>query len=121
MTVLTEGTHAGEFIVSEANGKRSREAITVLSGETLEAGHIVGIETASGKYKEWNPGNTDGSETAAGVLFEAVDASAADADGVAVVRDAEINRGEVVYFTGATPAHHDIAATQLATMGIIAR
>jgi hypothetical protein len=32
MPELTEGRHAGEFLVSEGNGRISREIITVLSG-----------------------------------------------------------------------------------------
>ena len=34
MPELQEGRYAGEFVVSEGNGKISRESITVLSGET---------------------------------------------------------------------------------------
>lgn len=45
MTTKTEGQHAAEFIVSEAHGRLSREAITVLSGENLEAGEVVGRVT----------------------------------------------------------------------------
>ncbi len=36
--VFTEGAHAGEFILSEANGQRSRENGTLLSGLNLAAG-----------------------------------------------------------------------------------
>lgn len=42
MTTLTEGKYAGEFIISEANGQRSREAITILSGQNLVAGAVLG-------------------------------------------------------------------------------
>lgn len=42
MTTLTEGQHAGEFIVSEANKTRSREPVTVLSGQDLAAGAVLG-------------------------------------------------------------------------------
>lgn len=42
MPVLTEGQHAGEFIVSEANGWRSRDRVTVAEGENLKAGAVVG-------------------------------------------------------------------------------
>jgi hypothetical protein len=42
MTTLTEGRHAGEFIVSEANGLLSREALTVNVGESLVAGQVLG-------------------------------------------------------------------------------
>jgi hypothetical protein len=44
MTVLTEGIHPGEFLMSEAVGNRSREAITILSGEgVLSPGTVVGL------------------------------------------------------------------------------
>jgi len=90
MATQTEAAHAGEFIVSEGNGNISREGITVVSGQTLVAGEVVGKITASGKYATYNNGASDGSEVAAGILYDAVDASAADADGVMVARLAEV-------------------------------
>lgn len=42
MTAFTEGNHAGEHMVSEACGHRSREVITILSGENLVAGTVLG-------------------------------------------------------------------------------
>ena len=64
MPELQEGRYAGEFIVSEGNGSISRETITVLSGETLEPGAVLGKVTASGKYKALDPAAADGSEAA---------------------------------------------------------
>lgn len=50
MAALTEGQYAGEFILSEAPGDRSRESITVLSGQDIEAGEVVGrVKMAVGK------------------------------------------------------------------------
>ena len=43
----TEGRHAGEFILSEANGNRSRETIIIASGRSLPAGTV--IELSGGK------------------------------------------------------------------------
>ena len=215
MTILTEGKHAAEFLVSEAAGSRSRERITVLSGETLVAGAVlgkvtvgaatpaafagnaantgtiaavtlgagakagvykvviiepatnagkftvedpdgitigtgtVGVEFAgggltftvadgatdfsagegftitvaagSGKYREYDPANTDGSQTALAVLFAAVDAATADRPGVAIVRDAEVNAAELSWFTGATADQKAAGLAQLAIAGIIGR
>lgn len=214
MTVKTEGQHAGEFLKSEANGTRSREAIVILMGETLQAGHVLGkvltgtasavadgsntgdgamgaitvgsgaqagdyvltiteaatdagvfqvvdpegdvvgigavgtafnggglsftladgaadfavddfititVDAGSGKYVEWDPSATDGSEIAAGILYDNVDASAADKNAVGVVRDAEVNGAELIYFTGATTDDEATAAEQLAKIGIILR
>lgn len=39
---LNEGVHTAEHLVSEANGTRSREAITVLSGQNLKRGAVLG-------------------------------------------------------------------------------
>ena len=54
MPVQTEAIHKGEGILSEANGERSREQITVVSGQNLGAMFVVGKVTASGKYKEYD-------------------------------------------------------------------
>ena len=43
MTALTEGRHAGEFILNEAQGHYCREVVTVLAGEgKLPAGAVIG-------------------------------------------------------------------------------
>lgn len=44
---FTEGKHAGEFIISEANGELSREVITIASGQKLEDGQA--FQLSSGK------------------------------------------------------------------------
>ena len=121
MPELQEGRYTGEFIVSQGNGSISRETITVLSGETLEAGAVLGKVTASGKYKALDPAAADGSEAAAGVLYGAVDASAADAEGVALIRLAEVNAAELVWPTGITGGEQTTALGELAALSIIAR
>ena len=117
----SEGTHAGEFMVSEANGDRSREAVTVVSGQDLVAGAVVGIVTASGKYAEYDEAAVDGTEDAAGILFEAVDASAADAAGVAIVRDGTFNLAEVIWKSGASQGDIDAGVVDMTALGLIAR
>jgi len=103
MATLSEGQHAGEFLISEANGHLSREAVTVANGETLQPGHVLGQVTASGEYKEYDPGNADGSETAVAVCFDHVDASGGAVSGAAIIaRLAEVNSAELVWFDGAT-------------------
>ena len=121
MPELQEGRYAGEFVVSEGNGSISRETITVLSGETLEAGAVLGKVTASAKYKALDPAAADGSEAAAGILYDRVDASAADAEGVAIVRLAEVNAAELVWPDGTTGPEQTTALGELAALTIIAR
>jgi hypothetical protein len=110
---ITEATRAGEFLLSEANGTRSREPIT-LTGGAFPAGQVLGKITASGSYTAYDPVATDGAEAAAAILYEAVDASTADATGVAIVRDAEVK--------GVLLTDNDAAGTAaLAALGIIVR
>ena len=103
MPVLNEGRYAGEFVVSEGDGRISRETITILSGQNLTVAADLGKVTASGKYKALDPAASDGSQTAAGVLYEAVDASAADVEGGAIVRLAEVNAAELLWPSSAAP------------------
>jgi hypothetical protein len=121
MTVYTEDTHAGEFLVSEANGHLSRETITVLSGQDLAAGAVLGKVTASGKYRAVQPGASDGSEVAAGVLYDAIDATEADTVGAAIVRLAEVNAAELVWPAGITGGQKTTALSELAQSYVIAR
>ena len=91
MSIKTEGVHAGEFLLSEANGTRSREDITLAAtAVNLPAGQLLGSLTASGEYVPYNPAGEDGSETAAAILFAPVGASAEAQRSVGVVRDAEV-------------------------------
>jgi len=43
MTMTKEPVHAWEFVLSEANGTRARENITVMQGQKLEAGTVLGL------------------------------------------------------------------------------
>lgn len=212
--VITEGRRTAEFLASEANGNRSREQVTLLSGQNLKAGAVLGkvtlgaatpaavagntgdgtigavtvgaaakagvyqlvciepaanagkfevedpdgviigvatvavafnlgglgftiadgaadfvsgdrftitVAAGSGKYKEYNPANTDGSQLAVAVLYGNVDASAADERAVAIVRDAEVNGEVLEWFSGANAGQKTTGATQLAAAGIIVR
>jgi len=88
---ITEGRHAGEFIMSEANGQRSRENVTIVSGQVLGPGQVLGKISSGGKYTAINQGAGDGSETAAGILIGACDASGGDVEAAIIARDAEVN------------------------------
>jgi len=48
MTIKTEGAYAGEFLLSEANGTRSREEVVIGAGSgVLVAGTLIALITAS--------------------------------------------------------------------------
>jgi hypothetical protein len=119
---LIEGKHTGEFLVSEANGTRTRATGTVLSGQDLVVGELVGIETASGKYVAYDPAGTIvGSDTVAGICFAEVDASLADvANQVFIVRDAEV-RGSDLTYNEAVAGTVTAEVAGLKALGIIVR
>lgn len=213
MPVLEEGQHRAEFIVTEANGSLSRETITVLEGESLLPGHVLGkveigtangaavsgntgngtigsvtvgsgakngvyhiiciepaanagtfavedpdgiiigtaivatpfvgpvgftiadgstdfaagdkftvtVNAGSGKYKEYNPVNTDGSQIAVAILLDVVDATEEDKETVIIARHAEVNAAELIWFTGADAGQKTTGLAQLAARDIIAR
>lgn len=212
---LTEGKHAGEFAVSLCDPQYCNEQVTVLSGQDLDAGHVVGrvtlgaatpaafagnasntgtigsvsvglgakpgvytlvciepatnagkftvedpdgilvgvatvavafsagglgftiadgstdfvsgegftitVAAGTGKVKEYNPANTDGSATPAGILYDAVDATGGDAKGVIVARHAVVNSSELVWFSGASTNQKTTGLAGLALLGIIGR
>ena len=122
MVVLSENRRTGEYQVSEANRDRSRDNIVVASGSgKLIAGTVLARITASGKLVPLAPGATDGSQIAVAVLYGAVDATSADAKGVAHVRDCEVNLNELVWPAGITTVQQTAAITALAAVGIICR
>ena len=123
MTTLTEGKHAGGFLVWEVLRDYTRETITIASGAgKLEPGTVLGKITTGGKYIVLTPGASNGSQNAAGILWGGVDATDADAPGVVILRGpAIINRHEIIWPEGATEAQIAAATTSLAALGIILR
>lgn len=117
MATYTEARQTGEFLISEASGTRSREAVTVVSGAgALAAGTVLGKITASGKYAPYDDAvdPADGTEAAAAVLYAPVDATSGDAPAVVIVRDAEVAE---IHLTGIDAA----GITDLAALGVIVR
>jgi len=123
MTTLTEGKHAGGFLVWEVLRDYTRETVTIASGAgKLEPGTVLGKITTGGKFTALAAAATNGSQNAAGILWAGVDATAADAPGVVVLRGpAIVNRHEIVWPEGATEVQITAATTALAALGIILR
>jgi hypothetical protein len=88
---LTETTHTGEFLLAEGNGTLSRAEITIAAAAgALAAGTLLGKITASGKYVAYADGASDGTQTAAGILYAPAPDLAVDQKAVAIVRHAEV-------------------------------
>jgi hypothetical protein len=122
----TEGNARASFLVSEANGYRSREKVTIVSGQNLKAGAVIAKITASGKYKDHDVVTpaSDGSQLTTGlaILYDNVDATGGDVVATAIVRDAEVNAAELVWRASTSGGQITTATTALATTnGIQAR
>lgn len=123
MTTLTEGKHAGGFLVWEVLRDYTRETVTLVSGAgKLAPGTVLGRITTGGKYTILTPGASNGSQNAAGILWGPVNATDADAPGVVILRGpAIVNRHEIIWPEGASEAQITTATTALAALGIILR
>lgn len=215
MTTLTEGKHAGEFLISEASGHRSREEITVASGADLSPCTVLGKGTSgtvgaavadggntgdgtigtvtagtetetgtyelvcitaatnagtfevrapsgaqlpddatvavaytsdhlnftiadgaadfvvgdkftvavsgTGKYEALDLAGVDGTQKAAGVLYNAANAATADVQAAGIVRDAEVRSSDLTWPAGITAPQQATAEAELAALGIIVR
>jgi hypothetical protein len=111
------------FILTEANGLRSRETVTIASGEgVLEPGTLLGEVTATEKYVASPNAETvgkEGAETASAVLAYRVDATSADATAVIVSNDAEVKAPMLVYHASVDDeAKKTAKQTQLRSVGI---
>lgn len=93
---VTEKVHAGEFVMSIDSHVYSMENVTIVSGQNLKAGQVVGKITSGGKYAAYANGAGDGTEVAAGVLWDAVDASSADKAGAVIVRGEVVLNGSLL-------------------------
>jgi hypothetical protein len=126
MATLTKIQSNASFIVSESNGYRSRDDVTVTvpATTTYAAGTILGKITASGKYVRHAAGATDGSEDEAGVLYETLantTGSGVDNASVSMARDAEVNGSELTYEVSADAAQITASNLALKALGIIVR
>jgi hypothetical protein len=119
-TTSTEGVSANEVILSGGTSI-SREAVTVISGQNLVAGTVLGKITASGKYTLHNNAASDGSEVASAVLLADCDASGGDTKGLILARLAEVKGDLLTYKAGISSPNKAAAIVALATSYIIVR
>lgn len=85
----------------EDEALRSREAVTVAAGHNVVSGTVLGKVTATGKVVPHTAAAADGSQNVYGILFDNVDATAADKKGVAIVRDAVVASDRLTYHPAA--------------------
>lgn len=119
-TSLTEGRHAGDFLLSEGDGHYSRDNVTLVSGHVLDAGTVVGKITSGGKYKQYDQQAGDGSEVAAGVLYDNADSSDGDLAVCVINRTAEVVADLLVWPLG-SPTDVTAGIADLKAIGVTVR
>lgn len=120
-TTVTEYGHAGGFILSEAPGQRSRENVTLASGEAIKAGQVLGKITSGGKYASHDNNASDGTQAAAAISINDADATGGDVLIAVIARDAEVNGYELVYKTTSPAVSRSASDADLLTQGIVVR
>jgi hypothetical protein len=127
-------TNAGTFSVTAPDGTvlapltvgtRYTKAgldLTIADGSSdFIVGDSFTFTVTRGKVKAWDPANTDGSDVAYGVLWDAYDASSADVKGNAIVRQAVVNGLELTWKAGLDASQQATGRAQLAARGILSR
>lgn len=114
-----------EFLISEANGQRSREQVTLLAAQgDLVPGTVLAKVTATGKYVPYDDdanGTTAGVGIAAGILCYAAPNNAADQQVTIIARDAEIKSAALTWEASNDSTEKAAGLADLASIGIIAR
>lgn len=115
----TEGTHTGEYLLEEADIKRSREQGTLASGNHVP-GTVLALN-AAGNYVQVAPAAEDGTGTAVAVLYAAVDASEAPQPCVVHARDCTVHGAMLTWPATATEEQIAEGIEALAEHHIITR
>lgn len=120
MATLTQTVEQGEWLISEANGKQSRDVETVLIASLAKypSGTVMGRVTASGKLIKYDNAASDGSQAAVGILWNPLmDGVNGDYKAVVIKRDAEVFGAMLNNGAGVDAA----GKTDLAALGIQVR
>lgn len=121
-TVNLDPYGAGHFLSEGFDHNRSAEQILLKANAgALVTGQVVGKVTATGQFAILNPAGGDGTEAAAGILWQGRDNVAATQRAVIVARGATVNGNLITWPAGITNNQKTTAIAQLAALGIIVR
>ena len=102
----TPGIYAETYIPDQliaGNHKLVTANATVISGQTIARGAVLGLITASGKYTLALNASSDGSQNPVAIAADAIDASAGDVNG-GIYLAGEFNAAALTLGTGITLA-----------------
>ncbi|WP_281648974.1 head decoration protein [Parendozoicomonas sp. Alg238-R29] len=121
MATLKESVHTGEFLVSEGNNSISREQIELAPDLSLLSGTVLGKNTATNVYSPVLPEADDGSQMAAGILYNNATTYATGGEAVLIARSAEVDESLLIWPDSITDEQKATAITELAALDIILR
>lgn len=142
LRITKAASNAGDFEVIDPQGdvlglgtvavafNTAGLAFTLADGGTdfvVGDGFDITVATGSQKFVELDVAATDGSQHAAGVLYDNVDATGGDTDAVVIVRGAEIKLAASAtdlgasYPTGLTDPQKATVVAELTALGILVR
>jgi hypothetical protein len=112
-----------DVVKSEPHLHAGRDDVVLAAGSgVVQCGTLLGVVTATGLYRPWNPAATDGSQTAAGIILQQADATAVARTVVALTRGtAEVVAQALVWPAGSTTPQRNAALASLEQRLITAR
>ena len=117
MMAKVKGPGAGQYIVEEVGEYLCRDKKIITAGN-YRACTVLGRMAASGKYKQLDPVASDGSENAVAVLFDHVNASSGDKEGVVTTALTAVRASDLVWPENMTVAQKEAAIANLAVNNI---
>ena len=122
MTAITNDLTLGDLLKYEEENLYSRDQVTVVNGQNLKLGAVIGRVSATQKVKALDPSATDGSEIAAGVVLQSIDASSAEkTNGLIVSRQAIVADHALIWPVAITTEEKTAAIAQLEAIGVLVR
>ena len=120
---MEENNRLGDLLKYEADKNYCREVMTVASGQNLKMGAVVGIKSATDEIKivSISDEETDGSDSAFGVLLEDVDAISAAKKALVIARNAILASDYVVFPNDSTAEQKKKIKKDLEKRGIVIR
>lgn len=100
---FSSASYTPDRLVAGESDDLLAKSITLISGQNLARGAVLGKITASGKYTLSLAASSDGSQTPDAILAESVDASGGDKPALGYVRG-DFNTSALTIGTGHTAA-----------------
>ena len=120
MPIFTQKTPPLSFMLGTLDAL-SVDNATLISGQNLSVGFVLGRITASGKLTRCAHAAADGSQTAYGILAADCDASAGDTTALVLVRGQQVIDSYITYSAGANAAQILAQKASLALALVVAR